>query len=167
MSAIVERPAEFDAKIMAFYPGLLNHAWKLTRDRERQIDLVGDTVAMALHRWQSYNEKYSIWTWLKYTMQEIRRDRARESTRQIKTVVPSSDEDSYMPATQGNQFDSANLASVLRTIGQIKNGGHIIRRAMGDTFREIGAKGGNTSQCAHLQYKEAMADLRRAVAVAA
>jgi len=164
MSAIVERPAEFDAKVMAFYPGLLNHAWKLTRDRERQIDLASDTVAMALHRWQSYDEKYAIWTWLKLTMHEIRRDRAKSLTRQVKTVVPSSDDDSYLPSTQGNQFDSAYLSGVLRAIAKIPNGGHIIRRAMGDTFREIGAARGNTSQCAQLQYIDAMAALKLAVA---
>ena len=166
MSVIVtaERPPEFDAKVMAFYPGLLNHAWKLTRDRDRQMDLVSDTVAMALHRWQSYDSKYAIWTWLKMTMQEIRRDRARAGAREIKTIVPSSDEDSYMPATPASQFDHAQLSSVLRVVNSIKHGGHIIRRAMGDTFREIGEKGGNTSQCAHLQYKEAMATLRGMVA---
>lgn len=164
MSAIVKRPAEFDAKVMAFYPGLLKHAWKLTRDRERQIDLAGDTVAMALHRWQSYDEKYAIWTWLKLTMQEIRRDRAKGLTRQVKTVVPSSDDDSYLPATQGNQFDSAYLSGVLRAIGKIPNGGHIIRRAMGDTFREIGATRGHSPQYAEFQYSKALAELKIAVA---
>lgn len=160
MSAIVERPAEFDAKVMVFYPGLLNHAWKLTRDRERQIDLVGDTVAMALHRWQSYDSKYAIWTWLKMTMQEIRRDRARSSLREIKTIVPSSDEDSYLPSTSGNQFDHTQLSGVLRLIEKVKHGGHIIRRAMGDTFREIGEAQGTSAQWAEHQYRRALNDLR-------
>ncbi len=165
MSVIVtERPPEFDAKVMAFYPGLLNHAWKLTRDRDRQMDLVSDTVAMALHRWQSYDSKYAIWTWLKLTMQEVRRDRARAKTRQVKAITPDSDEDSYMPSTPENQVDHAHLSSVLRLIAKIKNGGHILRYAMGDTFREIGAANGNTAQFAHQQHKEAMATLRGMVA---
>ena len=158
-----DRPADFDAKVMAFYPGLLNLAWKITKNRDRQLDLVGDTIATALKRWQAYDSKYAIWAWLKLTMREVNRDAAAASRREIKGVAPEDDEDIYTPPTPASQADYAHLSSVLDVLSGIKHGNYIIRHAMGDKFREIAAAEGCTTQCIQMRHKEAMKTLIKRV----
>lgn len=143
MSVIAtERPPEFDAKVMAHISALRKLAWRKIRNRDAANDLVSDTVILALHRWQNYNPKWAMWTWLGMLMKGKARDNWMARNRRIEMVAEGTE---YNNAPEGgSQLDALELADVLRRAKKIPNSDVPIRLAYGDSSEQLAAERGVT-----------------------
>ena len=137
-----ERPAEFDAKVMAHVKALGRLAWRKTHNRDAANDLVSDTVILALHRWQNYNPKWAMWTWLGMLMKGKARDNWVAKNRRIALVGEGNE---YQNAQiDGGQLNGLELADVLRRAKKVPNSDVPIRLAYGDSVEQIAAERGVT-----------------------
>lgn len=130
-----QRPAEFDARVMAYVPGLRNLANKLGLRGEAAEDLVTDTIIEALERWQNYREGGGFWNWLYWTMRG-KHTNARDK-RQLPMTDKSLEDVDYLLGSRATQEGYAELSKVLSNMTGRK-GAVPLRRAMGETLQEIG-----------------------------
>ncbi len=147
MSAVTERPPEFDRRVMQYLPGLKTLARKFTRTTEERDDLVTDTIAKALEDWQKFREDGGFWNWLYWTMRGIAGNRVQYDRRRIDlgsqldvqhACADSLVELSVRP-TQGVRLD---LADALLIVGSLRHGDILMRVANGETLRAIAAERG-------------------------
>lgn len=140
--SVADRPADFDAKVMAHKGALENLAWKKTRNREAAADLVTDTIILALHRWQNYSPKWAMWTWLRMIMQGKARDNWVALQNRIETVAEGK---IYTEARiDAGQAGRIELADVIRRSKKVQNADVPIRLAYGDSPKELAAERGVT-----------------------
>lgn len=138
------RPPEFDARVMAYLPGLRSMAAKRV-PREYRQDLVTDTIMHALTHWKSFREDGGMWNWLEWCMRGIIKNAATKAAvrKRLATFVPI--EDHMHLSTPANQLAYADLSKALD--GMTGRGGKIVvRRAMGDSLGEIGNAMGLTAE---------------------
>lgn len=158
-----QRPAEFDARVMAYVPGLRNLARRYRRTDEQRNDLVTDTIMSALDRWQSYRADGGMWNWLAWTMRGIVSNHAQQAAVRRKHIKFVAMDDVPHAPIETNQEDYADLSSALAALGRVKNGDVVMRRAMGDSLREIAEDRGVTAERVRQIEVAARAELRRAV----
>lgn len=131
------RPAEIDARIMQYLPGLNVLARKLTRNAEEREDLVTDTIIYCLRNWRSYREDGGFYNWMYWSMRGVLSLR-RDATRRRLAIVE--DPEGRLMALRGTaptQMDHVELTQTLAAMSE-RGGGVVIRRAMGDGLAEIG-----------------------------
>lgn len=138
------RPASFDAAVMAYAPGLRNLSKRLTTPDKRD-DLVTDTIITALHRWASFREDGGMWNWLSLTMRATAQDGRKRAARSIDVVDdPEGHHLSRVPM-HPRQEDYVELSQALaRVSGRERD--VLVRRVMGDTCREIANDNGLSVQ---------------------
>lgn len=155
-----ERPADFDARVMTYMPGLRRLAAKHV-PRPYREDLVNDTVMYALENWRNYRETGAMWSWLEWTMRGIVTNAAKKAATRDKHVrfVPLTHQDSAIaPAQEGY----VRLSEALRGLAAHRHGTVLMRRAMGDTLREIAADRGATKEWVRQMEVSARRELRAA-----
>lgn len=151
MSAVTERPPEFDARVMQYLPGLRKLARKFTRSTEERDDLVTDTIAKALEDWQKFREDGGFWNWLYWTMRGIagkghKADRTRIC---LGAAAPFEADDPVLQArfsTAPVQDVMLDLEDAVRLAGRIRNGDMLLRVAGGETLRTIAEERGLSHQ---------------------
>ena len=156
-----ERPADFDARVMAYLPGLRRLAAKYV-PRPYREDLVTDTIIYALDRWKNYREDGGMWNWLSWNMRGIATNAAKKvaSQKNRAIFVPLTHHDSAVaPAQEGY----VQLSEALRLVASHRHGSVLLRRAMGDGLKEIAVERGTTVEWARQMEVAA----RKAVMVAA
>ncbi len=128
------RPADFDDRVMAYMPGLKRLALKKV-PRIYADDLVTDTIICALEKWENYREEGGMWNWLVWQMRGIISNSAiKAKARSAHAIfVPLDDHDTAVAA---NQNDYVELSMTLDRISG-RDGGILLRRAMGYGLREI------------------------------
>lgn len=67
----MNRPASFDAQIMACRSSLRGNAMKLTKNADKADDLVQDTITKALATWETYHYDGHLLGWLFVMMRNI------------------------------------------------------------------------------------------------
>lgn len=143
-----ERPADFDAAVMAYRPGLLNLARRYKSVRHYE-DLVTDTIICALENWQSYRPDGGMWKWLSWLMRGVVSNQATAAARQKRTaeIVPIDrlTIDKLTIATPPNQEHHADLT---RVVGKLegRDGDVLLRRALGEPLIEICRSHGISSE---------------------
>lgn len=78
-----QRPAEFDANVMAYLPGLKNLSRRYCRDRDERNDLVTDTIAHCLQNWEKYRDEGGLWAWMAWGMRGIASNKRDKRTIEI------------------------------------------------------------------------------------
>lgn len=151
------RPTEFDNRVMAFMPGLYNLARKYKRTAEDRYDLVTDTIAYALEKWQNFREDGGMYNWLAWNMRGIASNQRKRNY--IHVVEAKIQYDGAR--TNPNQQDYAELSSALRLMPAGHGGTILMRRAMGETRAEIGADYGFSHQRVHQIEVATRAKLRK------
>lgn len=151
MSAAIERPAEFDARVMQYLPGLKKLARKFTRSTEDRDDLVTDTVLFALRNWQSFREDGGFWLWLSWNMRGIASERTRksQSPKHCGKHVPFDPDDPILQArlsTAPVQDVGLHLEQAVRLVADIRHGDVLLRVANGETLASIAAERGLSKQ---------------------
>jgi len=127
------RPPSFDAKIMAYRPGLINLAYKFGYRGDERDDLVTDTIIYCLEHWQSYREDGGLWMWLFWKMRGI--VSAQKRVGRIK--IFDLEDYTQIARTPPNQEDYADLSTVLAQLSG-RSGDVLLRRSIGCQLEEIG-----------------------------
>lgn len=134
-----KRSKEFDARVMAYVPGLTNRAKRYRHRSEDQADLVTDTIIYALGSWETFREDGSLWGWLCFCMRGVVSNQARKSAaRKGLRFVELTGAADPVHSTKPSQQHYVELVDALSCLDGIKNGNVVVLRAMGDTLREIG-----------------------------
>ncbi|CAN7601405.1 sigma-70 family RNA polymerase sigma factor [Bosea sp. LjRoot237] len=110
------RPAEFDAAILAYVPGMHKLARRLRPEAPGHVreDLVQATLCQAFATWRSYRPENSPYTWLQFIMRDLSRD---DIKRQQKTAAfKLSLAGVSVRTTPPNQEHAADLALVVGRI---------------------------------------------------
>lgn len=133
------RPAEFDARVMAYLPGMRKLAAKLLRDRDERSDLVTDTIIHCLKNWRSYREDGGFWNWIYWSMRGVHSNKLAADQRRPRIVE---DPEGYIigsRCTNPTQISHVELSQTLDTMNT-REGAILLRRAMtDDTLLEIAA----------------------------
>lgn len=132
MNPAAQRPPEFDARLLSYLPGMQSLAYKLGYRDEDRDDIVTDTFAYCLEHWQNYREDGGFWNWIYWQMRGMSSNtRARRVPRLVEAGIQY-DNAKTMP----NQQQYAELCETLRGL-TARDGGVLIRLAMGDQLAEI------------------------------
>lgn len=156
------RPPSFDARVMAYVPGLRRLAYKLHYRGQDADDLVTDTIIIALSRWKAYREDGGFWMWLQWQMRGIVGARRQLKKVQIVNIDDFVDGSRGEFAWRGNQEDYADLSAALSRISG-KSGEVLLRRVMGDGLREIAEEMQVSKEWVRQLEERARADLKKAV----
>lgn len=158
MSLVTDRPADFDAKVMAHHAALKSRAWRITKNKSVANDLVTDTVILALKRWRSYRDGPTMWPWLCLTMKECARDNWAKMQRAVKTT---NNDVAFMSArTQPNQYYALVLKDTLRSLDDIKHGDTLIAHSLGHGSGFLAKKNGISQQAIINRFGKARARLK-------
>lgn len=157
------RPAEFDARVMQYYPHLRNLSFKLTRNTLEQEDLLNETIARPLENWTKFRPDGGFYNWITFMMRSYAQEKRRTEKRRAKRAPMVNDEKALAAAaTMPNQFDSAALREALDRVPESRDGTVLIRRAMGDTLVEIAADYGISNERARQIESQERKRLKRA-----
>ncbi|PDS97546.1 hypothetical protein CO659_12865 [Rhizobium sp. S9] len=140
---INERPASFDARVMEYLPGLKRLAAKRVPPMYRD-DLVTDTIAYAIEHWRNFREDGGMWNWLVWQMRGILKNEATKAAVRAANIsfVPL---DRSVPTDRSMRFsvppNQVDYVELCETLGDLdtRDGGVVIRRAMGETLPVIAA----------------------------
>lgn len=162
-----QRPAAFDALLVAHLPGLRNFAKRRTSP-DKVDELVQDTVAYALSKWANYRaEEDAFATWLQWQMCSVL-TRNRESVRRKKRAAKEVSFDVVElavrlsePARQENIVDAATL---MRRLSYTREGRLLAQIAKGETQRELAKKRGISDSRVDQLVQKARARVRRTAA---
>ncbi|NZD50512.1 sigma-70 family RNA polymerase sigma factor [Rhizobium leguminosarum] len=138
------RPAAFDARVMAYVPGLRAFAAKRV-PREYREDLVTDTIMYALAHWTNFREDGGMWNWLEWSMRGILKNAATKAANRAKHLRCVPIEDHMYLSTPANQLAYADLSRALDSMTG-RGGKIVVRRALGHSLREIADDMGLTSE---------------------
>lgn len=131
------RPAEFDARVMQYVPGLRKMAANRVPMQYRE-DLVTDTIICALAHWKNFREDGGMWNWLAWQMRGILKNEATKAALRAKHIqfVPIEDHMRFsVPPTQLDHVELSQTLDVMDT----REGAILLRRAMSDeSLDEIG-----------------------------
>lgn len=155
------RPASFDARVMAYLPGLRKLAARRVQPAYRD-DLVTDTIAYALEHWTNYREDGGLWNWLVWQMRGILKNEATKKANRDKHVTFVQMADHMHFSVPASQEDYADLSFAFDRAAGVKNGDVLIRRAMGDTLDDIATDRGLCRERIRQLESAARAELRAA-----
>lgn len=130
------RPPEFDARVMAYRPGLFNLAGKLGARGEERVDLVTDTIIEALEKWQNFREDGGFYNWLYWTMRGRLTNQRKRKTLNVCEMTEEVVE--INSCIDPPQYDYMALSDTIRCLPRGRNGSVLLRRAMGETLQVIG-----------------------------
>lgn len=166
------RPAEFDALLVKYLPGLRALAFKLrpSTPADEREDLVNSTILKALENWHKYREGASPFPWLSLLMRGIARDELDKAKALKRTAVHMLDGDfqAHLP----NQEHAADIGLVLAQITPSLRA-EFVEIAIGTPCAQLAAGRGVTKQRmdqivkaeqARLRGLATRADTRRALA---
>lgn len=141
----MQRPKEFDAKVMAYLPGLTKLARKLTNNTAEREDLVQDTMAFAFDRWQNFREDGGLWNWLQMNMRAIlQMQRAKQATLSRRLPIKDDPEGRAVAklSTAPRQEDITYANQVVRRLSRSRDGRMLVRLGKGEMLREVAEKRG-------------------------
>lgn len=145
-TAPTQRPADFDAMLVRYMPGMRKMASRLGFTGDEADYLVLDTIARCLANWRNYRPGPSAWSYLYWTMRGVTSRRKRELANRNRLFVHDPDgrhaAGLALAPTQEHAVDLKRAVEALDS-----RGGHIaVRVAMGETFEEVGSSIGVSRQ---------------------
>lgn len=174
--SIMERPAEFDARVLAYLPGLEALAKRLTRDEDAREELVQGAIVHALTNWQGFREDGGFWGWLRFCMLAYRQHCARgHQARKRRGMTVSLDSPMHGQdaaealglSTPPDQHSALEMADTLRLVDATlspRDANLIKARLAGYTLDEIREGGIGVSRQRVLQIENAAFKKLRAAA---
>lgn len=156
----VQRPPEFDARVLAYMPMLRSQATKRAPAGKRE-DLIQDTLFYALSKWENFREDGSFYNWLVYCMRAVISNNRAKKTEQ-------EDPDGRLASgrTQPpSQEDAAELDRVLRRISDTKDGDSLLAFAAGIDQGTMADRDGVTRQAISQRLQRARRGLSKVARV--
>lgn len=151
------RPPEFDARVIAYLPGLKKLARRYTRNLEERDDLVTDTIALCLRKWKTFRPDGGLWSWMSWEMRGIASN--MRSRKQINIVDDATGYIMGNAAIAPRQETYADLSQTLAKATS-KYQQIAVRKAMGATLRELGDEFGISRQRVEQLVKRGQAEFR-------
>ncbi|MBB2819029.1 UNVERIFIED_ORG: RNA polymerase sigma factor (sigma-70 family) [Rhizobium esperanzae] len=137
------RPAEFDARLMNYFPHLKRLAGKLTNNKTEQEDLFQESLAYILSHWTSFRPDGGFYNWITLTMRHVAQNGRRKAQVRSRHMPTVSDERAMAAVmTPPNQADAVELNETLADLNPGRSGEIVMLRAMGETLEFIGTKYG-------------------------
>jgi DNA-directed RNA polymerase specialized sigma24 family protein len=129
---------------MAYMPGLRKLACRYRHRAEDRADLVTDTIIYALGAWQNFREDGGMWNWLRFCMRGVVSNGAKKAAarRSLMRFVPLERGMEDMQSVEPSQHHHLELSETVGRLRRIRGGNLVIRRALGDQYREISARNG-------------------------
>lgn len=141
------RPAEFDAKVMAYMPGLKSLSHKYAPAGERE-ELIQDTLVQIFASWKNfrgddYGSGSGFYNWLAWQMRAVAGN--KRSKKSVPTVY---DDNGKYSAIVGMPADQERAVIAKDMLGRAtgRDGAILLRRGMGCGLKEIGAELGLTRE---------------------
>jgi len=147
-----QRPAEFDAMLVAYRP-FIRKVIRARARREDLEDLEQETFEDACRRWSTFRgEDYSFATWLAFVARAVIQAHKRYNEAKKRAgaewsldtgYTDRSDDNgsslhgSWLPALPQNQLDYAELSAVLRNLSGTRDSEALMRIAMGDDLQDV------------------------------
>ncbi|ESX78491.1 MULTISPECIES: sigma-70 family RNA polymerase sigma factor [unclassified Mesorhizobium] len=160
---MTSRPKEFDARVMAYTPGLHKLAKRYRHRLEDQSDLVTDTIIYALGAWQTFREDGGMWSWLSFCMRGVVSNQAKKAAARkgMRFVALTTGAEALL-YSEPSQEHHAELVDAMARLRRIKGGTIVLRRALGHKLREIAdRKGISTTRVEQIE-SAARAKLKKA-----
>jgi RNA polymerase sigma factor (sigma-70 family) len=141
----MQRPKEFDAKVLAYMPALRALAIKLSSPGERE-DLIQDTIIYAMTNWRTFRgdpcaQRSGFYQWLVLNMRSVAQGKRRK--RQLETTDIDA---AFSVGVHANQENIAYASQIVRRLSYTREGRMLVRIGTGETVEEIGKRRGITSQ---------------------
>ncbi|MBY3543636.1 sigma-70 family RNA polymerase sigma factor [Rhizobium laguerreae] len=137
------RPAEFDARLMNYFPHLRRLAGRLSNNKTEQEDLFQDSIAYVLSHWTSFRPDGGFYNWITLCMRHVAQNGRRKSQLRSRHMPTVSDERAMAAVmTPPNQTDAVALNETLAALDPGRSGDVVMMRAMGETLDVIGTKYG-------------------------
>lgn len=130
-----ERPASFDAAVLAYMPfirRMVNRA-----NPKSTEDMVQDVVVEAMATWHLYNSNYKFGTWMRLVVRNVTGAQRLAASRKKRTAafVPI---DKVSLSVAPSQHDYAELSEALRNLSGTRDSDVLMRLAMGEGLAEVG-----------------------------
>jgi len=145
------RPVEFDTAILQWLPFLHKMAARLERNKQDREDLVNETIAAALQRWESYDPSTSLPGWLAFQMRGCcramrdKRGRGGIMFAPLAGITVSALDETYTAPTLPRQDDVVELAQVTAKL-EGRNGNILMRVSEGENGEVLAAEYGVSRQ---------------------
>lgn len=159
------RPAEFDARVLAYMPALKKLAYRFERNRQDREDLINETVEVALRRWAGYRPDGGFYGWLVGQMRSVVADVRRRARRHVAEPLDAArqqgdDNEPTLPAEQDNIIELDQVRAAMRPG---RAGEMLMRVAAGEEYAAIAADYGISRQRAHQIVTAERTRLRKAL----
>lgn len=129
------RPKSFDIMLLSKRKLLYHFAKRHHKDRDKQDELVNDTIVRALSKWERFREDGSFSNWLQFLMWQVvtiqRAKRRPDASVCLDDIRPVG-----TAATQENDTDAH------RVLGRASHSDLLMRLAVGDRIADIAAERG-------------------------
>src|SRR5690242_9233279 len=128
-NAPTARPAEFDAMLVAYKPGLESLAYRLGFRGEAREELVLDTIVHCLEHWRAHRPEQGFWKFLQWRMRGV-----ASNKRQRRTVQLVHDVDGKAAASLTAQAMQEIHVDLSRALAAMPARGRdiVVRRAIGE-----------------------------------
>lgn len=170
------RPADFDRQLVAYRP-FIRKVIRARARREDWEDLEQEAFEDACRRWSMFRaEDYSFATWLAFVARGVVHAHKRYKGAQMRagmewsmdtyrTSVTGEDYvgGSWLPSAPATQADYVELSAVLGHLATTKNGGVLVRHAMGSELAEMARERGVSRERVRQVVEQERARLRKAV----
>lgn len=130
------RPPEFDARLLSYLPGIKRLAYKFGYRGDDAAELVQETMTYALEHWQNFREEGGFYSWVAFQMRGVISNSTWTRKNRQRLMDEAFPEESRSSLTMPNQEQYAELCETLRSLSA-RDGGVLIRIAMGDELRQI------------------------------
>lgn len=131
-----DRPPEFDARLLSYLPGMKKLAYKFGYKGDDAAELVQETMTYALEHWQNFREEGGFYSWVAFQMRGVISNSTWTRKNRQRLMDEAFPEESRSSLTMPNQEQYAELCGTLRRVTG-RDGGVLIRLAMGDQLAEI------------------------------
>lgn len=160
------RPAGFDAALVAYLPTLRKRALFITKHPDAAEELLSDTVTMMLHR-ASECRMETFKTWATMIMRGAAFEVSRRKGRLKNTGMPVSIESITWLAVAADQDSKADLSVAIDHLSKIRHGELLLRNAGGELLTEIAGDDGTSRENVRQKVERARKSLRKVMKWAA
>lgn len=145
MSTAAHRPAEFDARLTAYLPMMRKVASFMVPHTEIE-EFVQDSAVSALTDWHKYHPPadkpwHAFKAWVQWQMRKTLLIRAQKRAAQKRTGKHVQ-VDKVLLMTQPRQETLADAAAIVRALSDTRGGDMLLRVAMGEEKKDVGASVG-------------------------
>lgn len=142
----MQRPKDFDSRLMAYLPALRKLSVRLANPGERE-DLVQDTLAYLLTNWTNFRNTddetgqptyKGFYTWVTLNMRSIAQAKRKSAATKAKHFIDRAADG----ITKPQQEDIVYAGQVCRRLSRTREGRMLVRVGGGETLKEIGSKRG-------------------------